>query len=84
MTVTRAPLFVIPVTSTSSEPIMKSMCTSLALIRCHVGGVGDRGRVRVAEREVARRVLVEKRRVEGPAELADAALAVDERDLAEA
>ena len=32
MTGTRAPLFVIPVTSTSSEPIMKSMWTSLALI----------------------------------------------------
>ena len=48
-----------------------------------VGGVADRRRVGVAEREVARRVLVEQRREERAAELADAALAVDERDLAE-
>ena len=62
---------------------MKSMCTALALMcgRSAWSAIGDR--VGVAEREVARRVLVEERREERPAELADAALAVDERDLAE-
>src|SRR6185503_6050268 len=48
-----------------------------------VGRVRDRVRIRVAERKVARRVLVEERVEEGPAELADTALAVDERHLAE-
>src|SRR5581483_8492041 len=48
-----------------------------------VGGVRNRSRVGVAEGEMARGVLVEQRREERPAETTDAALAVDERDLAE-
>ena len=62
---------------------MKSMCTTLSLMRGRSDVVADRRRVRVAEREMARRVLVEQRREERAPELADAALAVDERDLAE-
>jgi len=48
-----------------------------------VGGIADGAGIGISEREVARRVLVEQRGEEGAAELADAALAVDERDLAE-
>src|SRR5919204_818648 len=45
--------------------------------------VADRGCVGVAERDVAGGVLVEERVREDGVELADPALAVDERDLAE-
>ena len=45
--------------------------------------VADRDRVGVAEREVARGVLVEQRVEEDRAGLADPSFAVDERELAE-
>src|SRR5262249_60858533 len=46
--------------------------------------VGDRMRVGIAEREMARGVLVEQDVEEGPAQPADAAFPIDERNLAEA
>ena len=61
---------------------MKSMWISLWLTRsCSL--LGDREGEAEAEREVADRVLVEQRVVEDRPERADAALAVDERELAE-
>jgi len=45
--------------------------------------VADRCGVGIAECQMARGVLVEQRREERAAELADAALPVDERNLAE-
>ena len=74
---------VIPSTSTSFEPIMKSTWMSLCVHAGAVGLVLDREGVGVAERDVAGRVLVEQRLVEDRAERADPALLVDERDLAE-
>ena len=73
-----------PVTATSDEPIMKSTWISLRLSA--LGGLLVVGRVGVrrAERDVARRVLVEERVEEDRVERTDPALAVDERELAEA
>ena len=62
---------------------MKSTWMSLLFTRSSVGLVLDRERVRVAEGDVAGRVLVEQRLVEDGAERADPPLLVDERDLAE-
>ena len=57
----------------------------VALVRPNpVGLVPERERVRVSERDVAGCVLVDQGLVEDGAERADAALLVDERDLAEA
>src|SRR5215203_2850260 len=55
----------------------------LALVDVGLARAGQE-REALPERDVARGVLVEQRVVEDGAELADAALAVDERDLAEA
>ena len=62
---------------------MKSMWISDWLTRSP-GLVADQEREALAERDVAGGVLVEQRVVEDGVERADAALAVDERDLAEA
>ena len=61
---------------------MKSTCVALSLTRADVV-VLDEEREAAAERDVACGVLVEQRVVEDRAERADAALAVDQRELAE-
>ena len=61
---------------------MKSMWIALVLIRERSSSPTEVAYA-FAEREVAGRVLVEQRVEEGDARLADPALAVDERDLAE-
>ena len=61
---------------------MKSTCVPLVFTRPTSSAL-DEERKAVAERDVARRVLVEQRVVEDRAERADAALRVDERELAE-
>ena len=70
-----------PVIFSSSEPIMKSMWIWLSLTSALA--LAGQEREALPERDVARGVLVEQRVVEDRAELADAALAVDERHLAE-
>ena len=62
---------------------MKSTCIVLLLMRALLRRILDRMVVAVTERDVARRVLVDQRVVEDALERADAAFAVDERDLAE-
>ncbi len=73
----------IPSTSSSGLPIMKSTCITLLLMRAFSRGILDRMVVAVTERDVARGVLVDQRVVEHSAERPDATFAVDERDLAE-
>ena len=79
---TRSPSRVTPVTSSSGEPIMKSMWIPLLLTRPRSSSP-DGEREAVAERDVARRVLVEQRVVEDGPERADPSLPVDERELPE-
>ena len=55
----------------------------LAAVDPPVVGLVDRRLVRIADRDVARCVLVDERVVEQGLERADAALAVDKRDFAE-
>ena len=78
-----SPSRVMPVTATSSQPIMKSMWIELALMR-GTSSAPTRDRIGVPEGEVARGVLVEQRVEEDRAGLADPTLAIDERELAEA
>ena len=80
---TRSPAAVMPVTSSSGEPIMKSTWVALTVGAGAVGLVLEHEGIRAAEGDVARGVLVDQRVVEDRAERADPALAVDERELAE-
>ena len=80
---TRSPSAVMPVTSTSSRADHE-VDVDLAVVDARDVLVADGEREAAAERDVAGGVLVEQRVVEDGAERADAALAVDERDLAEA
>ena len=63
---------------------MKSTWMVLAFTRRRDASPTDRELEALTERDVAGGVLVEQRVVEDRAELADSALAVDERNLAEA
>ncbi len=78
----RAPPRSTPVTSTSSPPIMKSRWIALSFTRERSPSPMSAA-IAVAERDVADRVLVEQRVEKRRSQLADTALPVDERDLAE-
>lgn len=75
------PSLVVPVTATSSLPIMKSTCVSLAFTRAMSRSATPKVEA-AAERDVAGRVLIQQRVVEDRAKRPDATGAVDQGDLA--